>query len=527
MTDKHRRFLLTLAHISAILMLALIGGCSCPEPPPEPGENIIKIVIGKVNGTVAHHSQPYVIQTVDGRRMPAPAVGTVFTATVDSAGTFTVQAPVAPEPVDVYEPNGATLAFSVPQDKQVVAPFESAPYPATDITQIDLRDIITVVEDLDISRIPPEPKPHPEKIELKIWHAWEDAETEWLKVTGERFREQYPQVGVEIEQVAPLELQDKYLASLEAGAPPDLILGSNDAAIEWGAQGLVQPVNDVEEQGLLSEIYPSALDTLRYEGQLWGIPFQSKTVALYYNRELLSEPPSDTDELLAMVEEGYTLALPAHTHYTYGFLKGYGGQLLEEGKAAVESGGTESYLGFIRRLAQSNYLLYGSSNEIRQAFQEYEAAMIVDGVWMLPHYRQFLGEALDVALLPQVVETGRLPTPILATDACLVPVEASEAEREAAIEFALFLTGEESQAELIQKADALPVNPWVSIEDPLLSKFAQQAQFTTPGILHPKHDTVLQVAQEMLERVIFEEWSPEEAAKNAAEELNQAGIDRE
>jgi len=323
------------------------------------------------------------------------------------------------------------------------------------------------------------------------------------------------------------ELQSRYIASAEAGMAPDLIMAPNTMAIEWAAQDLIQPLSDTEERGLLADIRPTALDTVRYEGRLWGVPFQASTVALYYNRELLAEPPRTTDDLLAMVQEGSTLALPGHIYYTYGFLNGYGGQMVDQGgNIVVESESIYAYLYFMRDLAWNENTRYGDGGETSRLFQEQQTAMIIDGIWMLPAYRESLGNALRVTLLPQVSSTGYWPAPVLSTNVCLVSSAVSDAEREAAVAFSLFLTGDEFQGMLARAGNTIPVNTRIGIEDPLLAVFAKQADLASPGIVSPYQDIVMEIAQRMLERVIAEQWSPEEAAKSVASELYEAGIGR-
>ncbi|RLC61948.1 MAG: hypothetical protein DRI79_07525 [Chloroflexi bacterium] len=518
MNRRNRSFLLIVRVLIVIsLALAVCGGLvSCKEP-PEWGENVITLIVGELNGSVAHRSEPYVIVMPDGRQMPAPAVGTEFTVAVDTTGTFVVQAHAAPEPIIVYEPDGVTPSFKVPQEKEVTTPAGGEPSPMREIEPIDPHSTI---------------KPAAPEAELEMWHSWAgEPEEEILWAAVEQFHERYPQIEIRMEGMERDALREKYAVSAAAGVAPDLVLASSDAAIEWAAQGFIQPLDDVEEEGRLADVYPAALDTLRYEGRLWGIPIRASTVALYYNRELFDEwglePPSTTDELRAMVQEGYaTLALPNHIYYTYGFLEGYGGQLVDEGgNVVVESEGTYAYLNFIRDLVWSRNVRYGPAGEVQPLFQDYEAAMIIDGVWMLPAYRESLGEALGVALLPRVAETGRYSAPVLSTDACLISAAVSDADREAAVAFALFLTGEDFQAMLVETGNAIPINMGVRIDDAALFMFFKQANLASPGPLHPERSAIWEIAQRMQERV-FEEWSPEEAAKNAAAEMHEAGMRR-
>ncbi len=132
------------------LLLSLIaiglGGC-CPPPaadeePPEWGENTIEIIVGEIDGTVAHHSEnPYDIVFPDGRLMHAPAIGTEFTVAVNASGDLTIQNHTQ-EAIVVYRVSGVTTDFVVPGEKQRSAPYDSAPLPPVEIRSIDLDAII-------------------------------------------------------------------------------------------------------------------------------------------------------------------------------------------------------------------------------------------------------------------------------------------------------------------------------------------------------------------------------------------------
>jgi len=472
----------------------------------------------------------YILFFPQGDAVLPPDPGEEFTFAVNPEGEVVMQAQVG----EIETAPEGKRSFAVPQGEQwTLSPGTS------EVTVVRLEEAPLLNLDRFVppqgteapSVIPTVPAEKPIPVtplpegELEIWHPWAGGpEEEMLRAAVGWFREQYPDVEIRVEDMDWGELREKFATSAAAGIAPDLVLASSDVAIEWAAQDLIQPLDDVEEQGRLADVYSTALDTLRYEGRLWGTPFRASTVALYYDRELLPEPPSTTDDLRAMVEEGFSLAIPDHVYYTYGFLEGYGGRLVDEGgNVVVESEGTYAYLKFVRDLIWSDDVHYASAGEVQPLFQDYGAAMIVDGVWMMPAYRESLGNALGVAPLPQVPETGRWPAPVLGSDACLVSAATSDAEREAAVAFALLLTGEEFQELLIREGGTIPVNRWVSIDDAALFMFFKQANLASPGFVHPDRGVIWGVAQRMLERVL-EEWSPEEAAKSAAAELREAGV---
>jgi arabinogalactan oligomer/maltooligosaccharide transport system substrate-binding protein len=361
-------------------------------------------------------------------------------------------------------------------------------------------------------------------MELEVWHAWEGTpEEELVWLAAEQFEAQHPDVTLRVLGNPAGELEDLYATRLVAGEPPDLVLLNNNAIPLWATQGWLQPLGDLETAGALSHILPSALETVRYDDQLWAIPFQASTVALYYNREALPDPPADIDELLAMVDEGYTLAIPDHIYYLYGFVQAYSGQVDANETLRVDRKSIINYLNFARDLIWHEYTLYGPAGEVGDAFSQGEAQMIVDGVWTLPTYREALGDALGVTLLPYVPEMGSWPEPVLGTSVSLMPPSIPDEERELALTFALFLTEDAIQRQIVELGQAVPVNTGIPVEDAQLNVFLKQATIANPGPLHTEQGLIWDVLQRMQEKVVAEQERVETAAESAEKELRSAG----
>jgi len=471
--------------------------------PPEPGEEFAFGV--RPDGTVVMQARVGQIEaSPDGRRaftvpqgeewLLAPGTAEVLAGRWVAGSTLNVEE---------FVPTGGVEAPSfieaVPrQEPEVITPLPTTP------------------------PLPPSPEPvTPEAATLRLWHPWAyEPEGEALVAAVRAFEARYPQVKVEIVPMGWTGLREAVTAALMAGTPPDLVIASSDDAIVWADQGLLQPVDDLEAEGRLGDLYPAALDGLRYGEHLWGVPLRVGVAALYYDRQQVDPPPPTNRQMLEYLTAGVPLAIPRHFYYTYGLLTGYGGTLVApSGGAGLDSQFTYAYLDFLRALLGTGNLVYGDPVEAAIAFREGRVAMIVDGSWMLPTYRAGLGERLGVALLPRIEETGQWPSPLIGSDVCVIPAGVGETQRQAAAALAAALAGEDFQRRIAQDLNTLPAAIRFAQEDPLLEAFSQQARLATPGVVHPRRAEILEVGQEMVERVLLQGWGIEEAIAPAAEQI--------
>ena len=106
------------------------------------------------------------------------------------------------------------------------------------------------------------------------------------------FREAYPTIKLEL--VPEFESQ-KLLTGFASESVPDLVwMGRADVA-SWAARGVLMPMDDLLADGRinLDEIYPAALEDVKYDGQTYGFPQFMDVRALYVNLDALGEVGTD------------------------------------------------------------------------------------------------------------------------------------------------------------------------------------------------------------------------------------------
>ena len=329
---------------------------------------------------------------------------------------------------------------------------------------------------------------------LVLWHSKQQAEGDALLAIIDYCMEANP--GLVVEQVYTPDntLRDSFQASAGAGEGPDVIITANDNAGVFSNAGLIAPVVLSEET--LANASDAAWGTFQVGGEQYGVPFSAKTLAFFYNRDLVPDAPATWADVLAISEElaadGITgLAFQPGTFHSAGFLHALGGSwLTPEYNANFEAGtpGGDAMTAFLTwyqdlfNLAQdqtSGVVFDGASPN--PGFQTGTVAMIYDGIWNLAQFESDLGDSLGVSIMP-ALDNGNVPSMWAQADGFMLNAKnaGNAAKEEAFATFANCVTGVDAQTLAATEGGLLPVNPAVELENPNLQVFAEQLALGTP-----------------------------------------------
>ena len=329
---------------------------------------------------------------------------------------------------------------------------------------------------------------------LVLWHSKQQAEGDALLAIIDYCMEANP--GLVVEQVYTPDntLRDSFQASAGAGEGPDVIITANDNAGVFSNAGLIAPVVLSEET--LANASDAAWGTFQVGGEQYGVPFSAKTLAFFYNHDLVPDAPATWADVLAISEElaadGITgLAFQPGTFHSAGFLHALGGSwLTPEYNANFEAGtpGGDAMVAFLTwyqdlfNLAQdptSGVVFDGASPN--PGFQTGTVAMVYDGIWNLAQFESDLGDSLGVSIMP-ALDNGNVPSMWAQADGFMLNAKnaGNAAKEEAFATFANCVTGVDAQTLAATEGGLLPVNPAVELENPNLQVFAEQLALGTP-----------------------------------------------
>jgi arabinogalactan oligomer/maltooligosaccharide transport system substrate-binding protein len=167
------------------------------------------------------------------------------------------------------------------------------------------------------------------------------------------------------------------------------------------------------------------------------------------------------------MEGGTPVSLSFGCYHHYGFFGAFGGQIFDaDWKVIADQGGVSdamSYLNDLYQISKTNSWPKNDSDGLAP-FSEGKVAAITNGNWAMGDYKAALGDKLAVAPLP--AGPAGPASPMLGVDGFYF--SPNSANKEAALEVALYLTGAAAQTTMMNEAGHVPARTDVEVTDPLI-----------------------------------------------------------
>ena len=221
------------------------------------------------------------------------------------------------------------------------------------------------------------------------------------------------------------DLFNKFIAAASSGGGPDLVLGPQDFIISFADLGLIQAIdNQFNPDDFVEQTVAGAL----WNGHYWGVPnIYGNHLMLYYNKALLATAPLDTTEMINVAKSltgSGQYGLVYHIDEPFWlipWLTGFSGWVFDESIdppfPTLNTPEMVDALQFTYDLRYVHGIVPDGADDMDYGYNLFwdgKAAMMINGDWTLDAYRDHFGEAnLGVALIPQVVETGQWPQPLV------------------------------------------------------------------------------------------------------------------
>ncbi|WP_075062543.1 extracellular solute-binding protein [Ornatilinea apprima] len=332
-------------------------------------------------------------------------------------------------------------------------------------------------------------EPAAEAVKIVLWTKEGEADGgfQWVKSLTDAYTAMHPNVTFEVVNKEVETLREDFQTSSLAGDPPELLWTVNDHAGPFTAAGLIMPVDDLFDMS-------QYVDSVVMDGKTYAVPISSGNhLMLLYNKDLIAEPPADTDALIAAAANftGDVKALvynQTEPFWLVPWLGGFGGSVFAE-DGVTPTLNTPEMVSTLQWMLdmKTTYGIVPSESDYDGSdtlFKEGKAAMIINGDWSLGGYSEALGDKLGVAPIPQVVGAG-WPAPYTSGTYFMMPTDLEGATLDAVVDFVKFVTNEENQLAQLETLNRLPAlrsvleNPMIA-EDPILAGSAKQMSYGTP-----------------------------------------------
>jgi len=150
---------------------------------------------------------------------------------------------------------------------------------------------------------------------LRIWA--DDTRTPILQALAAQFLADN-NVELVVEDIGKVQdIRSQAIIAIPAGEGPDIYVGVHDWLGALITSGLVAPI-DLGDKA--SSFVPSTLQAFTYtDGKLYGVPYASENIGLFYNTDLVKTIPTTWDEMLAT---GKTLKAAGKVKYAFALNSG-------------------------------------------------------------------------------------------------------------------------------------------------------------------------------------------------------------
>ncbi|WP_375749236.1 extracellular solute-binding protein [Vibrio sp. HN007] len=239
--------------------------------------------------------------------------------------------------------------------------------------------------------------------ELTLWHDKYQAKLLYEKVgqifelkTGAKLSVHYMPTGV---------LKLTALKNSNSEAAPDILVAPSDFIGNRNSLNLSEVPESFNQESL-----PLAKASVTDNGKQFGIPLLfGNHLLLYYNKQLISEPANNWEEMSAQKSEieskGASLISwkTDEMYWVIPFLTAFGGSPINGSDISFDNKQIQMGLELYKKQAEMAGISSGCDYScVHQDFIDNKYAYSINGDWAYKTYREELGTDLGVALMPEV-----------------------------------------------------------------------------------------------------------------------------
>jgi multiple sugar transport system substrate-binding protein len=388
----------------------------------------------------------------------------------------------------------------------------------------------------------------------KVVFSWVPDDSGTIQKLINKFNEQNKgkfQVAYREINLQTQEYFDRLKTELQAGGTETDVFGGD---VPWTAElaenGWIADVSSRFPEAEQSEFLKGQIQSLTFEGKIWGKPWYADAGLLFYRKDLLersgfSEPPKTWDELKEMAER---VVQDSGTRYGFVFqgannetgvcngleyIWTHGGEVLEGEKVIIESPGSVAGLTTEQSMISEGVAPQAVAN---YTLLESETAFVNGDAVFCRNWPYMYGVVFDPAeskIKPEQVSVAPLPVGEghSQTASCLggwnMLISASSEMQDEAWEFVQFMSSEETQKKQTLSVFTLPtLNALYEDREvletvPVIRTGKEALQNARPRPVSPYYSQMSREMAEQFNQVLTGATSPDEAVETLQNELRQ------
>ncbi len=321
-------------------------------------------------------------------------------------------------------------------------------------------------------------------VEIEYWQYTYASRVEAIDKLIEKFEAANPGITVKHTHFPYADYRKKVAIAVSAGDGPDVVQLYYGWLHDYRDSNLIQPLSKTSfPHSMIEKQFFPMVQTMKVEGEYWGLPTAVRSLALFWNQDLFSEaglngPPETLDQFVEYSKKltkkdsdgdylsiGYAVDTDGQDHHWWRevLTRLYGGQpySADGTKVTYNSDSGVKALQFLTDIEATHQVgSNGFMNRGQDAFKAGKAGMIIDGSFRISTFKKQEGLNFAISELPG--HAGKRYN----FSSYWVNGISSKAEGEklaAAEKFLEFVTTEEAMQLWLDTVGELPAKPAVAL----------------------------------------------------------------
>lgn len=305
---------------------------------------------------------------------------------------------------------------------------------------------------------------------ITVWGPQEDQSEDngnWLKTECEAFAAEHPEWNLTFEYGVCSEGDAKTNVGTDPSAAADVYMFANDQIPDLiAANGIAELGGSTVDQ-IKSQNSETMVNTVTYDGGVYGVPFTSNTWFMYYDKSVFSE--DDVKNLDTMLEKGVVSFPLSNSWYIASFY-------VANGCTLFGADGTDEAAGFDfsgdKAVAVTNYLVDLAANPNFKndaegsgiaGLADGSVNAIFSGSWDYDNVKEALGDNMGIAAAPTFTVDGKEAQMKAFAGSKAIGVNPNAEYPQVAVALAAYLGSADAQKAHLEMRNILPTDGSVDV----------------------------------------------------------------
>jgi multiple sugar transport system substrate-binding protein len=378
---------------------------------------------------------------------------------------------------------------------------------------------------------------HAEDVTITVWSL--DSEVQPATVLAKEFNEKNTGIKIEYRQIQFDDVVSEAMRAYSTGQAPDIIAIDNPEHALFSSKGAFLDLTDrIAASAVIKKenYFPGPLNSVTWDGKLFGVPKATNTIALYYNKDMFkakgldpNSPPKTWDELVADARKlndpaanvyGLAFSAKGSEEGTFQFLPWaqMGGGSYDNINTAGAVKGLETWKTIMdEKLASPDTLTRGQWDSTG-TFNSGNAAMAISGPWELNRMLEEAKFDWGVALLPVPAEGAERSSAMGDYNWAIFSTSKHPDEAFKVVEF---FASQDNRlfpdfGQLPARSDIAIPETGNALKDAALKVFVEQMKYAKARGPHPEWPKISKAIQDAIQAALTGQSSPKDALDQAA-----------